>query len=408
MKANNNQEKSDASKESTSKTSKWPLKRIIATILTLVFSFIIVMLCSSIVSAWMGASEEKAEQMKLENAKKEAESVEVIGDEVRVLLVSNESVKSGFSAQGRLRAYDKTDVVAEVQGMMKPTDKRFKIGTRYTKDEVMIEMDDTEARLGLKSQKAQLHTAITAMMPDLKIDMPESYNQWKSYLDAFDVNRPIKDFPKSKSDREAYYVSTKNLHTQYYNIKSAEVRLGKYQVRAPFSGVLVAANVNEGGLVRAGTPLGTLMNSGTYEMEAAVQVADLKYIKNGSSVKVVSDDSGKSWNGKVKRIGDIVDATTQTATVYIGLSGKGLREGQYLRAIINTSAISKAMEVPRNWLVNNDKLYVVKDDQLELKTIEVVKVAGDNVIVKGLDDGDRLLADKVSGAFEGMKVKVAE
>lgn len=331
-----------------------------------------------------------------------------VGDEgrgIQVRTVSNKDIKSGFSAQGRLRAYDKTDIVAEVPGMTLPTEKKFKIGSRYKKGELMISLDDTEPRIALSAQKAQLQTAITQMLPDMKIDMPGSFNNWKAYLDRFDLKRPIQEFPKPLSDRESYYVSTRGLHAQFYNIKTSEHRLTKYRVYAPFDGVLTAATINEGGFARAGVPLGNLMNSYSYEMEAEVLVGDLKYIKTGSSVKVVSDDSGKSWTGKVRRIGDQINPSTQTATVYVAVSGAGLREGQYLRAIINTSAINKASELPRKLLVGQDRVYVVEDSLLRLKAVNIVKIEGENAIVKGLDDGDLLLAAPVGNAYEGMRVK---
>lgn len=386
-----------------------PMKRVIATIISVVVAFIIVGICISVVKSWTATPEEEATTSvdAGENKVDELATGKVEAKAVKTMEIENKSIKSGFSAQGRLRAYEKTDIVAEVQGIMKTADKRFKIGTRFAKDEVMVDIDNIEARLALKSQKAQLHTAITAMMPDMKIDMPSSFNNWKAYLDKLDVSRPIQEFPRPLSDREEYFVSTKNLHAQYYNIKSAEVRLNKYQVKAPFDGVLTTSNINEGGFVRAGVPLGTLMNTSVFELEAAVQVADLKYIKRGSTVKVVSDDSGKSWSGKVKRIGDMVDAATQTATVYIGLSGSGLREGQYLRAIINTSAITKAAEIPRALLVDNDKLYVINDGVLKLETVEIAKIDGTKAIIKGVAEGTRILNENIKGIYEGMKVKSA-
>ncbi len=325
--------------------------------------------------------------------------------EVQVVKVANKDIRSGFSAQGRLRAYDKMELVSEVSGMMKPPGKRFKIGTRYTKGEVMFEIENEEVRLGLQAQKAQLLTAITQMMPDLKTDMPDSYQNWKSYVDAFKLNSTIRSFPQPVSDREKYFISARGLQAQYYNIKSTETRLDKYRLIAPFDGILTAAAVDVGGFIRAGVALGQLMNTSLYELEAAVQVADLKYIKSGQQVKVVSDDSGKKWNGTVKRIGDQVNPSTQAATVFISLSGKGLREGQYLRAEINTSAIRKAAKIPQGLVMNGKSVFVVRDSGLVAKEVRVVKMEDGKAIVQGLEDGDFILEQPVQGAFEGMNVQ---
>ncbi|MGB1216609.1 MAG: efflux RND transporter periplasmic adaptor subunit, partial [Saprospiraceae bacterium] len=176
-------------------------------------------------------------------------------------------------------------------------------------------------------------------------------------------------------------------------------------ILAPFDGILTQASVNEGGYVRAGASLGMLMNTSVYEMEAAVSVADLKYIKRGLSVKVVSDDSGKTWFGKVKRISDLVDATTQTAIVYIGLSGNGLREGQYLRAIINTPSSNKGMKISKDLLVDNTKIYIIENQKIKEKNIQILSIEGNEVIVKGLENGTQILAEPVSDAYDGMNVK---
>ncbi len=379
-------------------------KRIIATVITVIVALIMLGMAISIfqnVSAMATPPEEVVEEEK--TLTKESEIATNL-KKVQAMAVKNKNIKSGFTAQGRLRAYDKVDLVAEVPGMMKPMEKRFKIGTNFSKDEVIFEVDDAEARLALKAQRAQVHTVITQMMPDLKIDMPDSYNNWKNYLDKFDVNRNISAFPKPLSDREEYYVSSKGLHAQYYNIKSSELRLTKYQVRAPFNGTITNVMVGESGYLRAGVALGTIMNTSKYELEAAVPVSDLKFIKKGSSVKVVSDDSDKSWTGTVKRIGDLVDANTQTATVYIGLSGSGLREGQYLRAEIKTSALNQAFEIPRNLLINQDKVYLVKDGIIVLSPVQIIKIDGDNAIVKGLPDNSLLLTEGIPASMEGEKV----
>jgi len=45
------------------------------------------------------------------------------------------------------------------------------------------------------------------------------------------------------------------------------------------------------------------------------------------------------WEGYVKRISNRIDASTQTATVFIGLRGRSLREGMYLKGEIAASDI---------------------------------------------------------------------
>ncbi len=325
---------------------------------------------------------------------------------VETMLVSNNDIPSQLNAQGRLVAYDKIDLFAEVSGILKPNAKSFKIGNRFGKGATLLSIDDAEARLNLLSQKSNLQNAITQLMPDLKIDYPESFEHWKAYLDAFDLEAPIQAFPEPINEQEKFFIAARNLHSQYYSIRSAETRLSKYNIYAPFSGVITQTSINPGSLVRVGQKLGELMNTSNYELEATIRLEDLKYIKVGNTVQLKSDELEGQWTGRIKRISDQIDPGTQTVIVYIGVNGKNLREGMYLHGDIQARNIENALKIPRKLLVNQSQVYAVRDSALLLLPVEVVKIAEGEVIVRGLTDGTEILKNTISGAFEGMKVKI--
>ena len=325
---------------------------------------------------------------------------------VQTAPVRNTTIPATLDVQGQLQAFDKVQLYTEVGGMFERSAKPFKVGSYYPKGSVIAEIDDQEARLSLLSAKANLQNAITAIMPDLKIDYPQSFPQWEAYLRSFDVNRAVQPFPTAVNEQEKMFVASRNLFTQYYTIQSQEERLSKYTVYAPFSGELTIANTNVGAVVSPGQPLGTLMNTSSYELAATVSLADLAYLQPGSTVQLYSEDVADNWNGKVRRISNQVDPGTQTVTVFVGVSGRNLREGMYLKGEAEGSAIDNATIIDRDMLVDQGSVYVVRDSLLELKPVEVVKYTDDRVIVRGLPDGTPILADKVPGAFEGMKVKV--
>ena len=346
----------------------------------------------------------------LSSQKAPPEKKSAIGDDARrveTITVKNGSVPSTLDVQGRLVAFDKIDILAEVSGILESTSNTFKVGSRFAKGSVMIQIDSEEAELNLLSQKSTLQNAITQMMPDLKIDYPESFEHWINYLQQFDIEKPIQPFPKPLNDKEKFFIATRNIHSQYYNIKSAETRLSKYKIYAPFSGVITQAAINPGSLVRVGQKLGELMNTSNYELEATVRLADLNYIKIGSLVALRSDDIEGNWTGRIKRISDQIDENTQTVIVYIGVTGSKLKEGMYLRGGVKLKNIENAFEIPRDLLVDQTKVYKIENDSiLALQAVEVIKSTETTVIVGGLDDGTQLLKEIFPGIYEGMIVEL--
>lgn len=326
--------------------------------------------------------------------------------EVEVATISNGNIAAKLDVQGRLEAFNKIALFTEVGGAVK-TSKPFKKGTYFAKGEVMMRIDDAEARLTLQAQKATLMNSIAMMMPDLKVDYTESFPAWESYLSGFDVDAPIKALPAAATQREKLFVAGRNLYTQYYTIKSVEERLSKYTLYAPFSGVLTSADINEGAVIRPGQQLGELMATGFYEMVATVPLSQLDFLQPGGEVKLYSEDIDGAWTGKVRRIGDQIDPGTQTVNVFIGVSGKELREGMYLRGEADARMMNNVVEIDRDLLIDEGEVYVIKNDTLlSLVPVDVRKFNRETVIVSGLPNGAKLLISDVAGAYDGMRIKL--
>lgn len=319
--------------------------------------------------------------------------------------ISNpQSIVINIPVQGQLVAFNKIEIYTEVTGTLQPTQRPFKVGTYFPSGSKLIQIDDTEAQLSLFSQKSNLLNALAQLMPELKIDYPESYDQWKAYLDQFEIETPLLALPTPLNQQEKYFLASRNIFSQYFTIKSAEERLEKYTVYAPFSGVITQTAINPGALVRAGQKLGDLMNTNTFELEASIPLGDLKYVKKGDEVDLFSEDLNQSFKGKVVRISDQVNATTQTIMVFIRVNGVDLKEGMYIKGNIQTIPVENAMEIPRNLLVDGNKIYGVRDSALQLISVEVVDYHEDKAVIKGVTPGQMILINSLPGAFEGMKV----
>jgi len=325
---------------------------------------------------------------------------------VKVMYVQNNDVSSDIFVTGRLQAKEKIMLAAEVSGKMLNTSKPFKEGTNFSKGETLFQIEDTEARTTLQAQKAALLNAITQMLPDLKLDYADAYPAWQQYVDGFNVNRSLREYPKPKSDKEKYFVISRNIHNQFYSIKSQEIRMGKYTVIAPFSGTLTQALSYPGSIVQPGQQLGQLTGTASYEFEAPIRLKDLKFVKVGSKVTLTSNDIEGKWTGTIRRISKTVDPNTQMVKLYIATSGRGLREGMYLQGEIKANTVKAAFEVPRDLLIDNQYVYTVKDNRLIKQLVSIVRIGEDKVIVTGLTDGSMVAAEPVSGAFDGLEVMV--
>lgn len=319
--------------------------------------------------------------------------------------ILNESVATTLDIQGRIQAYNKIGIFSEVTGTLRETARPFKVGTYFPKGSAMLRIDDTETRLSLQAQKATLLNGIAMMMPDLKIDYPESFPKWDKYLVDFDLDQPIQPMPEASNKAEKLFVSGRNLFTQYYNIKSLEERLTKFEIPAPFGGVLTATNIDVGAVVRAGQQIGELMANGNYELVATVPLSQLDFLKTGNKVQLYSEDIAGQWSGTIRRISDQIDPGSQTVEVFIGISGKDLREGMYLRGEAVAKSLANAVVLDRDLLIDQKAVYtLIQDSILQLTPVDVLKFDRETVVVSGLPDGAEVVTNTIAGAYDGMFV----
>ncbi len=319
-------------------------------------------------------------------------------------VVANSDIPINVKTSGNLRAKNRLELFAEVQGVFENTNRSFLPGEQYKKGAVLIKINSEEHQANIRSQKSNLYNQLINFLPDLKLDYAESFPQWEAYVQAFDVNSPIKDFPEAISEREKLFIGGKNIQSAYFNIKNLEKRLSKYTIHAPYYGILTEALVDRGAVVRAGQKLGSFISPSVFELEVAVNEGYIDLLEGGKKVTLYNIDRTKNWKGTVSRINATVNPSSQTVQVFIQVSGKGLKEGMYLEAEVKAKEEKGTYEVDRKLIFDNDKLYLVQDSLLKTITIEPVFFREKTVIVKGLEDGVKLLSKPVSGAYSGMKV----
>ncbi|MFT6027854.1 MAG: membrane fusion protein (multidrug efflux system), partial [Bacteroidia bacterium] len=249
--------------------------------------------------------------------------------------VKNESIPVAINATGSLMALNRVDLFSEVQGVMLPDGGKFKAGNRFSKGQALVSINAADFKANLMSQRSNLLNLITSALADIRLDFPDSFEKWNNYAKDFDVNSSIAELPVSASDQEKMFISGRNILSTYYSINNAEIVLAKYNLSAPFNGVLTEVSVTPGTVIRPGQKLGSFIDPSVFEMETPVNSSMIKFLEIGQKVTVsATDNSGKSWEGSVIRINNLIDPSTQTRNAYLRVSGKGLEEGMFLEASI--------------------------------------------------------------------------
>ena len=319
--------------------------------------------------------------------------------------VQNGTIPIVVPANGNLRAKNRLELYAEVQGVFRGGNKLFRTGQNYNKGENIIRIDANEYAANVQSAKSNLYNQLTSIMPDLRLDYPDIFPKWQAYLTVFDMGKTTPELPAMTSEKEKYFISGRGILTTYYNVKNMEQRLSKYRIYAPYKGVLTDALVTEGTLIRAGQKLGEFINTEVYELEVSISKNFSDLLRVGEQVELTNLDKTKNFTGKVIRINGSIDQATQTIKAFIEVRDSNLREGMYLEANLNANEETNAIEVDRNLLMVNNQIFIVRDSILDLIDVNPVYFSDKKVVLKEIPDGTTILSKPVMGAYTGMLVK---
>ena len=319
--------------------------------------------------------------------------------------VKNTSIPIIIPANGNLVAKRRVEIYSEVQGIFKPGSKLFKPGEKYQKNEAFISINDTEYYANVQLAKSNLYNSIAAVLADLRLDFPEVFLKWEAYLKSYDLNKPTPKLPKMVSEKENYFITGRSIVSNYYTVKNLEQRLSKYTISAPFKGILTEALVTEGTLIRSNQKLGEFIDPSVYEMEVSLSKTFASLLDVGETVELNNLEHTKKYSGIVSRVNGSINSATQTIAVYIEIKNSSLKEGMYLEANLNAKKEKNAIEINRGLLLNENKIFIIRDSVLDMIDVKPVYFSDTKVVLKDIPDGTIILSSPFPGAYVGMIVK---
>ena len=284
-------------------------------------------------------------------------------------------VVSPVSAPGRLTSVAEVDIIAEASGRIESGEVSLKKGARFSKGDVLFVVYPDEAELALKASKSQFLNTLANLLPDIKIDFPQYEKNYMAFFSSINLDDPLPPFPDIKDEKLKIFLTSRNVLSQYYNIRRDELQLSRRTVVAPFTGTFTEVMMEVNSYVNAGSRVARAIKTDELELEVPIDRFDASWIKIGDKVNVYDDKQGITWIGRVVRKNQFVDPQTQSQGIFVLLKNHNsptLLAGEYYRAEFPGHPIDGAMEVPRNILFNTNEVFVIVNNRLEKRMVNIM------------------------------------
>jgi hypothetical protein len=319
------------------------------------------------------------------------------------------TIVSPVTADGRLTSVAEVDIVAEAPGRLQQGDVPLKKGAEFSQGDILFVVYPDEAALALKASKSQFLNTLANLLPDIRIDFPEQEEGYMEFFSSISLDHPLPQFPEVENEKLKIFLTSRNVLSQYYNIRKDELQLSRRTTIAPFDGSFTVVNLEIGSYTNTGGRVAKAIRTDELELEVPVKRFDAAWIKIGDPVTVESDRRGLSWKGRVVRKSPFVDPNTQSQAIFIKIQNHrnpNLLSGEYLTAAFPGHPIQDAMEAPRNVVFNTNEVFVIVDNRLEKRVANVIKENEKTLIFNGVDEGEVLVMQPLINVLEGTLVEI--
>jgi RND family efflux transporter MFP subunit len=378
---------------------------------------------------------------------------------VEVFTARAENVQMVVEAFGTVAPRESLKLVAQVRGQIVDIYPAFKEGSFVKKGTRLIQIDPRTYSLEVKRRKVQikqseaelkrlkqevvnLRSRVKIAQSDVTLAKGE-YLRLKKLIDR-------KVIAQSQLDKaeQAYLASRERLQAIENQLaligpqreqliaaremaevmyQQADLDLERSGIEALFDGWVLEKAIEVGQHVNVGQQLGSIYKAGELDVEVYIPTKDFKWLpadmgeKTPVAADIVFKNAGdhRLWQGHVARVKARMDEKTRTLPVVIevdetatGIPSNGgfrLRPGMFVTIKVKGKAVNQAFVLPRYVVYPGDFVYTLKDDQLKIKEVSILRSYKDSVIIiEGLSEGDQIISTPLSGAVDGMSVRLKE
>jgi multidrug efflux pump subunit AcrA (membrane-fusion protein) len=351
------------------------------------------------------------------------------------------AVDEFYEATGTVRSRTTTTLSSRTMGAVVAISARE--GQRVRAGQVIVEIDDREARAQAQRAKAGLNEAMNvAEEADRHIRAAEAAgssaeaagklaratnDRYRLLLERksvspqeYDEVHARRQMAEAEADRADKMlqaaVARKNqvlarIDQAKSEIANAEALVSYTRIVSPINGVITARHTEVGSTASPGVPLVTVEDASRYRLEVAAGESELGKLRLGDRAQVVIDALGvEPLSGVVAEIVPAADPASRSFMVKIELpANPALRSGLYGKARFVLGQ-RQALCVSRQAVVERGQMTGVMavDEQgvAHFRLIKTGKSFGDRVeVLSGLNEGERIVIDGLRAATDGARVQ---
>jgi len=331
---------------------------------------------------------------------------------------------------GMVKPRTQSVLFAQVSGKINKVSKQFRAGGFFEQGDILIQLDDRDHRAEVKIAQASLMSAKQSLQEEgARVKQAEA--DWQRLGNGQTPNALVLRQPQYEAAK-AQVLSGEAL------LDKVKLSLERTKIVAPYAGRVLKKHVDIGQVISSNIQLADIFAVDYVEIRLPIKNKDLPMMKlpeeyrntdekpeaegselsMSSNVVISSDLMGEQiWQGKIVRTESAIDEVSQQLYVVAQIirpydseynQGAQIKMGQYVTAHITGRDIENALVIPSSAIYQGSYVYIVQDNLLMRKYIQLGwKNGTESIVIGGLNAGDELVLTSLGQVSSGTPVAIA-
>lgn len=315
---------------------------------------------------------------------------------VEIAPLSTQSYEVWVDSYGTAEALTETLLVAEVAGRVMSVAPNIRTGSRFTKGDVLIELDNRNFQIDVDVAASAAADARVVYLQEVA-QAEFAAKEWNT--------APESEAARALALREPQVAAAQAaLQAANARLARAKLDLARTQIIAPFDGKVMMQNVDIGQVVSPGQSLAEIYSTEAVEVRLPIKISDLAHLRlpegeaqtsKPPSVVLETDMGSRTyqWQAEIVRTEGAFDPSTRMLYVVAQVidpfvsneSRPAIRLGQFMRAKVQGVNYNDVLVIPRRAVSQDFMVSIAEQGILRKRRITPLWTDVKSVVVQQQD-----------------------
>lgn len=319
---------------------------------------------------------------------------------VRTVTIGDTASKETAVYPGEVRGKFESNLAFQVLGKIRA--RHISLGDKVRAGQVLMELDPKDVQQSYNAAQATYQAALS----NYEV-VKENYKRYTALYEKGAVSTMIRDEHKTRYDAAA-----SQLESARAQLTASGNQMDYTRLVSDHDGVVASISGEVGQVVGAGTPVATVVQDGSREIQIFVPENRLGQIRlNQPATITFWALNNLTAAGHIAEIAPMADSVTRTYKVKVAVDSmpEAANLGMTAKVTLNAGTVKSTL-VPTGAIYQTGdqaQVWVVRDKKVSLVPVKTAGFEGSDVrITEGLSKGDVVVTGGINKLAEGQEVRL--